>query len=321
MRRTSMLLAAVAVLGLDLVPTLADARAGSSGSMGSRGSRTFSAPPSTNTSPGMAQPMQRSVTPSTPSPSPGFAGAAAPARSGFMSGMMGGLLGAGLIGMMFGGGMFSGMSGFGGFLGFLIQIVLVVFLARLAFKWFRSRQQPAMAGGPSMFSPGGSSPGGGGAAGGPLGGLMGGGRPAAPASGSNGMPINIAPGDYQAFEQLLKNIQAGWTAQDPNALKALTTPEMFSYFGEQIADQNRRGVRNSVTDVNLQQGDLAEAWTEQGRDYATVAMKFSMIDVTTDVSGRVIDGSPTEHVTATELWTFLRVRGGGWTLSAIQQSR
>jgi predicted lipid-binding transport protein (Tim44 family) len=96
---------------------------------------------------------------------------------------------------------------------------------------------------------------------------------------------------------------------------------MFGYFGEQIADQNRRGVRNQVTDVNLQQGDLAEAWTEQGRDYATVAMKFSMIDVTTDASGRVVDGSPTEHVTATELWTFLRPRGGSWTLSAIQQSR
>src|ERR1700712_958473 len=147
MRRTSMLLAAVAVLGLDLVPTLADARAGSSGSMGSRGSRTFSAPPSTNTSPGMAQPMQRSITPNTPSASPGFGGAAAPARSGFMSGMMGGLLGAGLIGMMFGGGMFSGMSGFGGFFGLLIQIVLVVFLVRLALRWFR-RSQPAVAGGP-----------------------------------------------------------------------------------------------------------------------------------------------------------------------------
>jgi predicted lipid-binding transport protein (Tim44 family) len=51
-------------------------------------------------------------------------------------------------------------------------------------------------------------------------------------------------------------------------------------------------------------------------------MRFSMIDVTRDSIGRVVDGSPTEHVTATELWTFLRASGGGhWLLSAIQQAR
>jgi predicted lipid-binding transport protein (Tim44 family) len=43
--------------------------------------------------------------------------------------------------------------------------------------------------------------------------------------------------------------------------------------------------------------------------------------VTLDAGGRVVDGSPQEHVTATELWTFLRVPGGQWVLSAIQQGR
>ncbi len=77
----------------------------------------------------------------------------------------------------------------------------------------------------------------------------------------------------------------------------------------------------SLTDVNLVSGDLAQSWTEQGRDYATVAMRFSMIDVTRDGTGRVVDGSPNEHVTATEIWTFVRSRGGHWILSAIQQAR
>ena len=96
---------------------------------------------------------------------------------------------------------------------------------------------------------------------------------------------------------------------------------MVSYFAEQLAEQASRGVRNTVTDVRLQQGDLAEAWSENGREYATVAMRFSMIDVTRDASGRIVDGSPQEHVTATELWTFLRSPGGRWVLSAIQQTR
>jgi len=52
-----------------------------------------------------------------------------------------------------------------------------------------------------------------------------------------------------------------------------------------------------------------------------VAMRFSMIDVTRDGAGRVIDGSPAERVLVTEVWTFVRARGGHWILSAIQQAR
>jgi predicted lipid-binding transport protein (Tim44 family) len=251
--------------------------------------------------------MERSMTPNTPSP--GF-GAPMPgygygARSGFMSGLLGGLIGAGIGGLLLGHGFFGGMMGFGGFLGFLLQIFLIVLLVRFLIRLFRG-QTPAFAGGPAMFARGGSSPAG----------AMGGfGRSAGPP------PIQIGPQDYQAFEQLLRNIQAAWSRHDLNALRAMATPEMLSYFGEQLAEQESRGVRNEVTDVRLLQGDLSQAWSEGNREYATVAMRFSMIDVTRDGYGRVVDGSPTEHVTATELWTFLRAPGGHWILSAIQQAR
>ena len=49
-------------------------------------------------------------------------------------------------------------------------------------------------------------------------------------------------------------------------------------------------------------------------------MRFSMIDVTRDAAGQVVDGAPGEHVQAAELWTFLRPPGGVWILSAIQQA-
>jgi predicted lipid-binding transport protein (Tim44 family) len=308
MRRTSLLLAAVAALSLALAPGLADARAGSGGSFGSRGSMTWSAPPSTSTAPYSAQPMQRSMTPNNPSPgfaspSPGFGFGP---RSGFMSGLMGGLIGAGIGGLLFGHGFWGGgMMGFGGFFGFLLQIFLLVLLVRFLIRRFRGRS-PAFAGGQNILARGGP-PGPG-----PMGGSAG---PAGPP------PIQIGPQDYQEFERLLQNIQAGWSRQDLSALRSLVTPEMLSYFAEQLATQTSQGVRNEVTDVRLLQGDLAQAWAEQGREYATVAMRFSMIDVTRDASGRIVDGSPTEHVTATELWTFVRSPGGHWILSAIQQAR
>lgn len=303
MHRSSFLLAAIAALALALAPSLADARAGSGGSMGSRGFNTYSAPPSTSTAPYSAAPMQRSLTtPTTPAPTPGVGTPGIAPRPSFMSGMMGGLLGAGLIGMMFGGGLFG--HGFGGFLGALIQIALLVWLVRFLIRRFVRPSMPVTASGPAMFAPMGPAP-----------------RTLSGGGGSVQTPVAIVPADYQTFEQLLKSIQAAWSVQDINTLRGLVTPEMLSYFAEQLAEQASRGVRNSVGDVCLLQGDLAEAWAEPGREYATVAMKFSMIDVTTDAAGRIVDGSPTEHITATEIWTFLRSPGGHWILSAIQQAR
>jgi predicted lipid-binding transport protein (Tim44 family) len=308
MRRTPALLAAVAALSLALAPAIADARAGSSSSMGSRGSMTFSPPPATRTAPGSAQPMQRSMTqPSAPYSGFGSAPAAGfQPRSSFMSGLMGGLIGAGIGGLLFGHGFMGGGGlGFGGFFGFLLQMFLLVILVRFLFRLFTGARRPAFAGGPNIFARGGAP------APGPMGGAGSGGPP----------PIAIGPQDYQQFEQLLQAVQAAWSNHDLNGLQAMSTPEMVSYFSEQLSDQASRGVRNQVTDVRLVSGDLSQAWTEQGRDYATVAMRFSMIDVTRDVSGRIVDGDPNEHVTATELWTFVRSRGGHWILSAIQQTR
>ena len=55
-------------------------------------------------------------------------------------------------------------------------------------------------------------------------------------------------------------------------------------------------------------------------DYATVAMRYSMVDRTLDrASGRMVEGA-TSPQESTELWTFRRTRGGHWVLSAVQQS-
>ena len=310
MKRASLVVSALAALSLSLAPGLADARAGGGSSMGSRGSMTWSAPPATRTAPYSAQPMQRSMTPNNPSS--GFNGNTfgSPAyqpRSGFMSGLMGGLIGAGIGGLLLGHGFFGGGLGFFGFIGFLLQILLLVFIVRWLFRLFRG-SSPALAGGPASFFRGGpSGPG-------PM--PMGGGGP------RGVQPINIAPGDYQVFEELLTSIEAAWSAQDLNALRAMATPEMVNYFAEQLSDYASRGLRNEVRDVRLLQGDLSQAWAEHGREYATVAMRYSLIDVTRDSTGRVVDGSPAEHQTVTELWTFVRSASRGpWILSAIQQTR
>ena len=74
------------------------------------------------------------------------------------------------------------------------------------------------------------------------------------------------------------------------ALRREVTPEMLSYFSEDLATNASKGVVNRVSDVKLLQGDLAEAWREGDADYATVAMRYSLKDEMVDrESGRVVE--------------------------------
>src|ERR1700758_5524403 len=154
-RNTNRLLKAFAValalaMPVALTVSSADARIGGGFSTGSRGSRTFSAPPSTSTAPGTAQPFNRSTT------QPYNSGINSPIGGGFFNrsgggllrGLAAGFIGAGLFGLLFGGGLFSGIGGFSSILGLLLQIGLIVLLVRWAMSWWQRRQmsEPAYAG-------------------------------------------------------------------------------------------------------------------------------------------------------------------------------
>jgi len=141
-------------------------------------------------------------------------------------------------------------------------------------------------------------------------------KPQLPPSGDK---LTIDKSDYDAFERALGQIQAAYSTEDLAGLRAQVTPEMLSYFSEQLAGNSSRGLINRVTDVKLLRGDLAEAWREGHTDYATVAMNFALKDSMVErASGQTVEGG--ERSEATELWTFMRARGGNWLLSAIQQT-
>lgn len=300
-----------------LIASDADARAGRGGSFGSRGSQTFSAPPSTATSPS-ARPIERSMTQPgqsgsvgqrTPSTSPlggGFFG-----RPGFLGGLFAGFLGAGLLGMLFGHGLMGGLGGFASILGLLLQVALVVIVGRLIWSWWQRRNQPALASGPALREHEQGS-----FLGRPFG-FGGGSGPATSARASGTDEVGLTPEDFNTFERLLGELQTAYSAEDLGRLRSVATPEMVSYCAEELSGNASNGVVNRVSDVKLLQGDLAEAWREEDVEYATVAMRYSLNDTIVDrESGRVTEGGPDE---ATEIWTFMRRRGGHWLVSAIQQ--
>ncbi|MCA3382694.1 MAG: Tim44 domain-containing protein [Roseomonas sp.] len=315
MRRPGYLVTAFAALAMVLVPALVEAKPGGGSSSGSRGSRTYSAPPPTQTAPNTARPMERTATqPSGPQQAgaparPGMPPQAQPQRS-FMGALAGGLLMGGLIGMLFGGGLLGGIGGFGAVLGMLLQEALIGGLIYLAFRLFRRRQPaPAMAGPSGYARQMEPAP-------------MGGGAASAGAYAAPTRDVQLTQQDYQAFERALIEVNAAWSRRDLKGLRDFATPEMVGYFAQDYRDLDARGWRNETRDVKLEGGDLSEAWHEDGVDYATVAMRFSLLDATfEEATGKLVEGSTTERQTSTEMWTF--VRSGPeerWLLSAIQQT-
>jgi predicted lipid-binding transport protein (Tim44 family) len=315
LRLSSVTLALAATLAF-MVST-ADARVSSGGS---RGNRTFNTPATTNTAPNAAKPLDRTMTQpgtatsgmKTPAP------AAAPSMAsrfggGFGGLLLGGLLGAGLFGLLSGSGLFGGLGGLASILGLLLQVALIAGVVYLIVSFFRNRQQPALAGASSGSGSGSLRDklnnyrqG--------LGG-MGGGAP-------SGGELTIGQADFDAFERLLGEVQTAYAREDIDALGDRTTPEMLSYFSRDLADAKRDGIRYETSNVKLLQGDLSESWQEEGTDYATVALRFSMIDVTLKRdSGEIVSGSRTVPNEVTEIWTFRRDHrdmAEGWKLSAVQ---
>ena len=309
-------LAVVMAVAMPLAVTISSSVDARPSSGGSRGSRTFSAPPSTPTAPNAAQPLNRTIT------QPGAkAPAAAPAGGGFFNrpgmGMLGGLaagfLGAGLLGMLFGGGLFSGLGGLSSIIGLILQIGLIYLVVRLAMSWWKRRNAPAYA--HASAAPGQAPQ--------PDQGPMANARSGfgfGLGGGSNDAPLEIKPDDYDAFERLLGEVQTAWSNEDIGKLHTLATPEMVSYFTEDLNANKERGVINKVSDVKLLQGELAEAWREGTTDYATVALRYSLIDKTIErATGKIVEGSDAPQE-VTDVWTFVRRPGSQWELSAIQMT-
>ena len=309
--------AIMAIAALFLAAGHAEARAGRGGSgFGSRGARTFDAPAATRTAPTPLQPIQRSTTPqptpgvNQPQAGPGMAQPARPGLFGNRGGFFGGLLGAGLLGMLLGYGLFGGFAGFASVLGLLLQMALIAGVVVLALRWFQGRSQPVPAG-PAVPPLRRDA-----YRGQPTGGLG-----AAPRHRAGDDQVGLAAVDFDAFERILGELQDAYGRGDRATIRRLALPEVVGRLEQDLDEDAARNRVNRVSGAKLLQGDLAEAWREGMNEYATVAMRFSLLDHVEDLAtSRTVEGDARQPVEATEVWTFRRDGGGPWRVSAIQEA-
>jgi predicted lipid-binding transport protein (Tim44 family) len=291
------------------------ARAGSSRSLGSRGSRSFSAPANPGSSP--SSPSRQAVPPS------GFQ-QSMPQRSGWMSGLMGGIGGfllGGLIGSMLFGGMGHGL--FGG-IGFM-EILLIGGLIFFVMYYLRRRQQPAPAGSYGYTPP----------------------YREEPTSWQSGSTSTMnAPGGVSDLERGLEHIrqmdpafdparfasntasdtffavQESWMARTMTAARDVLTAEMYEQLQKECERLRAEHRIDRLENIAVRSATVTEAWQENGQDFVTVHFLASLLDYTVDeVTNEVVAGSRTAPVRFEEYWTFVRpVGANGWRLSAIQQA-
>jgi predicted lipid-binding transport protein (Tim44 family) len=157
---------------------------------------------------------------------------------GMLGGLAAGFLGAGLLGMLFGGGCSPASAACPRSSAWLLQVALIVIVVRLAMSWWQRRHTPASAYAGAPAEGPGAQPS-------FRSGLSGFGL------GSNQPALEIQPADYEAFERLLGEIQAAWSNEDIAKLHTLATPEMVSYFS--------KGSRGEQGQQRRQQGEQRQA--------------------------------------------------------------
>jgi predicted lipid-binding transport protein (Tim44 family) len=296
--RWRLIAALIFSLTLALTPSLAEARAGTSfgsagSSFGSRGVRTFE-----NNS---ASPIGQTMTSQSPSYGNyggyGYGGGSFFSRHPFLTGIFGGFLGS----MLFGGGFF------GHALGGLFSLLIIGFLIVLAFRLLAG----GLAGGRSGF--GGFAPRSVGAAAAPM------------QNRYRGRDIYVSDADLNAFQSIHAAVQDAWGRGDLARMRVLMTPEMLSYFSQELTRNASQGVQNLVSNVTLVKAELTESWEERDMQYATAHMRWTALDYTVRIGaasaspGALVAGDPRIPTESEEVWTFVRRQGGNWLLSAIQQ--
>ncbi|UPT73450.1 MAG: Tim44-like domain-containing protein [Elusimicrobiota bacterium] len=107
-------------------------------------------------------------------------------------------------------------------------------------------------------------------------------------------------------------VQEAWSAGDMAPARAFLSDGVAERFGRQLASLKKRGLRNVLTEVEIESSRLVHAFSGTHFDALSVAFTVRARDETLDGSGRRIKGS-SGRLPFQEVWTFLR-RPGARTL-------
>jgi predicted lipid-binding transport protein (Tim44 family) len=130
-------------------------------------------------------------------------------------------------------------------------------------------------------------------------------------------PEKFLDGARMAYEMIVTAFAEGNSRQ----LRSLLNTTVYDGFAAAIADREARGETVSSTFIGIDDATIVEAGQKGTDTRVTVKFRSSLISVTRDSDGEVIDGDEKKVREVTDIWTFersTRSRDPNWKLVATE---
>lgn len=110
-----------------------------------------------------------------------------------------------------------------------------------------------------------------------------------------------------AYEMILMAFEGG----DLSSVKEFLSPEVLESFESVIAERAQQGLSVEATFVGVRDVKLMNAVFDESTQEADMSIRFvgELTSVVKNLSGEVVEGSPTEIKRQRDVWTFSRVMG------------
>lgn len=115
-------------------------------------------------------------------------------------------------------------------------------------------------------------------------------------------PATFLGGARKAYEMIVLAFSEG----DRKALRPLLSREIYEQFAGLIAEREGRGETVQASFVSLDEATVLAALMKLKTAQVTVRFVSQMIRTTKDRAGTVIEGSPDQIGSVTDVWTFAR---------------
>lgn len=122
-----------------------------------------------------------------------------------------------------------------------------------------------------------------------------------------------------AYEMIVTAFAEG----DRKTLRPLLNPDVFDGFVAAISDRESRGEIIESRFIGIDNADIEAADVKDSQTQVTVRFKSSLVSVTRDRAGEVVDGDPKAVSDVTDVWTFARpigARDPNWQLVATESA-
>jgi predicted lipid-binding transport protein (Tim44 family) len=157
-------------------------------------------------------------------------------------------------------------------------------------------------------------------------------EPAAPAAPAGSLEFGLAQirtvdpgfskeGFLEGAKAAFEMIVGAYAAGDVGTLRPLLSNEVFERFKGAIEQRRKAGETLSTTLVGIKSAEVIEASLQDRIASVTVKFVSEQVNVTTDASGKAVDGDAAQVTAVTDIWTFTRntrTRDPNWSLVATR---